>query len=876
MPVIETSSSLFENLPATAMTPPRAKRSGPKNEKGVQLHKKKKTSLPPLSTPKKLANFTIPKKKKMNTEEEKEVLTPIGQIDGQDQEDTEKKSTPKPQTHTIISPSEPTKEETPKDDSDLEEGEVPDSDDEICIVNLVKASSSTTSQKKEIRPKHHRRHHRRHLPLSRRRGAISSSDSESSSSSSSEVFSSSSSHGRRSRSRSRSPITTSMKAKSTHSDISMYAEQSPYPGTKSSAIQFRCLDMIRPTPEPSPMPPPPLVKLPFAKHDTSLSLEESVHDEESGQDKSIPEEEHEKSVAESTSHCDEILDDTLIGDDSIHDESITDEPIRLEDDDDAIDLGIPNEDRFNSSNEDEGEGDPPTKPEVEDKVEDDPMSCDTASIQRVYPDDINNLLQYRLCFNSLEYGSCSNEKKCDSVHILDPVKIFVYYNVIRDNIDAELPPFLRRSAQNRVHRLLSIYHSHKNHLITFNPWCSLSLLNLSLDDLQTSLSPDDYKCYILMAKNLWTDLDSLYPSQTFSNDYLRKITVVEISGMMTALESLCNIAFAYNNQETSLSARLVWSVFNFALERGLVLNPGTLNNIWDVLLADGNTEYLPYVANYVAEKPDIHINLNRLNKTLKLVMEQRQCEQVPLLSDMFTTLMNIEPFHAGNLDRALLQAVVNRCQGSDSSELKEFTDRLKSFMIPNLYLIETPRIFKDVALENRILGLIEKRKWSNLADLVLAIPLSKTSDLYDFSLKLFEIITEEDKEGDLLDDALDKFANEVYKRNGERILPIHSKMLSQLAASIIIHLQHEHLHAMSTVITCFQLQLEPWCCATYFNPDAESEAIATRHQEFEVVKAGMEICMADPNFVFDAYKLMKFNRSCLDHMTHQEMFELSK
>jgi hypothetical protein len=197
-------------------------------------------------------------------------------------------------------------------------------------------------------------------------------------------------------------------------------------------------------------------------------------------------------------------------------------------------------------------------------------------------------------------------------------------------------------------------------------------------------------------------------------------------------------------------------------------------------------------------------------------------------------------------------------------------------MIPNLYLIETPRIFKDVALENRILGLIEKRKWSNLADLVLAIPLSKTSDLYDFSLKLFEIITEEDKEGDLLDDALDKFANEVYKRNGERILPIHSKMLSQLAASIIIHLQHEHLHAMSTVITCFQLQLEPWCCATYFNPDAESEAIATRHQEFEVVKAGMEICMADPNFVFDAYKLMKFNRSCLDHMTHQEMFELSK
>jgi hypothetical protein len=877
-PAIDTVSS--ENLPSSAMTPPRAKRSKPKNET-----KEKKTKIfTAHSTPKKLTNFTIPKKKP---------LSPIGQVDGQNnEEDIPKILTPKKLTpQTKVSPSEPkigVKTDTPIEDSDLEEGEVPDSDDEICIVNV--------SQKKEIKQRHHHRLRQRHHPPSRKRCAILSSSSDSSSS----EVSPSSSLG----CRSPSPIiSTRTKVKTTHSLNSLYLEQSPYPGTKSSAaFQFRCLDTIMPTPEPSPKPPPakfPKQYMEVFCQDKSVAENSDKSDVElqekftkrsprkksnldkSEQDKSILEKSFQDKSVEEPEKCssnDEIVDD------SIHEKSITDEPTQAvmsdnEDDDDAIDLDIPTEDLFNSFQE---EVDLPKTVQkdnlpavIEDKIQDEDNSMSGGgqlSKKREYPEDIQKLFNYRLCFDCLEYGFCSTEGR-EFVHVLLPEYIFLYYKIIKTYPNKALPGMLRRSEKNRVHRLLSIYQSHKNYLIGFSKWYSLTLLNYALEDLATLSS--DNKCYSLTtAKSLWLDLNALYPSETFSNDYRQGI--VNINDMMAASERLCEIALVNCNQDSSLSAKLAWSVFNFALQRGLVLELEPLTNIWDILLEDRNLEYLPYVTNYIAEKPDIHISLNHLNKTLKLVMEQRKCEPVLLLSVMITTLMNIEPLHAVHLDRALLQDVVCCCQSSDSSELNEFTDRLKSFKLPNLCFLVTQRAFKDVSLENKIHGLIVKRKWSSLADMVLAIPLNKTFELYDFSLKLFEVITKEDNGGNLLDATFAKFANEVFKRNEKCLLPIHSKMLSQLAASIIIHLQHDHLRAMSTVVTCFQLNLEPWICATHFNPDAESEAITTRHQGFEVVKAGMEICMADPNFVYSAYDIMIRYQSSLVQITPQTMFELTK
>ena len=139
-------------------------------------------------------------------------------------------------------------------------------------------------------------------------------------------------------------------------------------------------------------------------------------------------------------------------------------------------------------------------------------------------------------------------------------------------------------------------------------------------------------------------------------------------------------------------------------------------------------------------------------------------------------------------------------------------------------------------LENKILGLVTNENWGQVADLFLQIPMKNYCELNKFMLKLFEIVTEE-YHGDstfLAENTFPLFLKEIKSKTSKKeFLPIQKEILSQFAASLILHLPAEN--ALSVVIECYETyQLEPCFYHSYYNPEAESEAIKARQEPIQV------------------------------------------
>ena len=96
---------------------------------------------------------------------------------------------------------------------------------------------------------------------------------------------------------------------------------------------------------------------------------------------------------------------------------------------------------------------------------------------------------------------------------------------------------------------------------------------------------------------------------------------------------------------------------------------------------------------------------------------------------------------------------------------------------------------KDMSLENQLLPLISNQKWNIIVDIFLKIDIKKYAEMNDMMLKLIELITEENSDDFHTNEVIDKFMKEMVKKVGIKFLPIHRKILSQFAATLILHLK---------------------------------------------------------------------------------------
>ena len=94
-----------------------------------------------------------------------------------------------------------------------------------------------------------------------------------------------------------------------------------------------------------------------------------------------------------------------------------------------------------------------------------------------------------------------------------------------------------------------------------------------------------------------------------------------------------------------------------------------------------------------------------------------------------------------------------------------------------------------MSLENQLLPLISNQKWNIIVDIFLKIDIKKYAEMNDMMLKLIELITEENSDDFHTNEVIDKFMKEMVKKVGIKFLPIHRKILSQFAATLILHLK---------------------------------------------------------------------------------------
>ena len=75
--------------------------------------------------------------------------------------------------------------------------------------------------------------------------------------------------------------------------------------------------------------------------------------------------------------------------------------------------------------------------------------------------------------------------------------------------------------------------------------------------------------------------------------------------------------------------------------------------------------------------------------------------------------------------------------------------------------------------------------------------------------------------------------NKLSSEKIEFFLPIYEEILSQFAANLILHLPAED--AKITAIECYeQYQFDPCYYHSFYNPEAESEAIKSRQDPVQV------------------------------------------
>merc|ERR1712223_662861 len=181
--------------------------------------------------------------------------------------------------------------------------------------------------------------------------------------------------------------------------------------------------------------------------------------------------------------------------------------------------------------------------------------------------------------------------------------------------------------------------------------------------------------------------------------------------------------------------------------------------------------YLAQVTNYLMERPTVDRKLlgERLAQTLTIVTECPKISKRPeIISALLPGLLSIDPRNLALRFKELLQTVVNICLNNlvKYPELGEFLERIKLYneelknmkreiIIPN----NSNDWVRDVDLENKLLGLVTENKWNDVADLFLKIPLQNYCEMSKFTLKLFEVVTEEHRKdgSSLADDAFIQF-----------------------------------------------------------------------------------------------------------------------
>ena len=129
--------------------------------------------------------------------------------------------------------------------------------------------------------------------------------------------------------------------------------------------------------------------------------------------------------------------------------------------------------------------------------------------------DLRELSQKGICIPQLELGICRSGISCQYVHDFSHVEVFQLYNVIREV--QELPDWLQ-SSRPKIDRLLSIYHLQAATFRTISKdgqYLAMDLLNRILTDIRDiPLNTNDNVFFTL--RKLFSDLESLYPTSTFS------------------------------------------------------------------------------------------------------------------------------------------------------------------------------------------------------------------------------------------------------------------------------------------------------------------------------------------------------------------------
>lgn len=325
-----------------------------------------------------------------------------------------------------------------KDDDDLEEGEVPDSDEECSVVNIVK---STSKSKKRIVKRMH------------------------SSSSSDESFHS-------------PPLSPPPKKKHKRSPKSPDMDQVILDKPRSKRIDVDNGDLasvVHPPLDPRPIAkkghriPAPNSKNIFTyripKKSTILEENQQAEDHETA-DKNIDEQEDNAIQFHNTETFDSDGDEEIM-------------PAQVE-----------AQENIGEENEVENEAPEDLDPMLRQQKR-------VLALQKVHPlqHQIDHLANAKICISALEMGTCGNETTCSMIHDFADVELlYIYFHVIRDQANIfRLPGWLKNDRSKRtIERILSTYHHQWQNLKTkHGRVIALQFMNIVLQDIKDLPDAED-------------------------------------------------------------------------------------------------------------------------------------------------------------------------------------------------------------------------------------------------------------------------------------------------------------------------------------------------------------------------------------------------
>ncbi len=471
----------------------------------------------------------------------------------------------------------------------------------------------------------------------------------------------------------------------------------------------------------------------------------------------------------------------------------------------------------------------------------------------------------RICIQHLTIGSCTSP--CDMVHEVDLAQRFDLYEIIRHPDDAKLPGWLKSSTP-KIQRLLSMYHIMNACISKEGTKMDYTELALRLlNDIKVlPMANSHYNVYASVRK-IFGDFEEVFPKQTFDQNFMiehgERPEVARIRDMLILfVEIIAQIPPGH----AELAMNLSWSVFHYSLISGLSLAKNELMFLWTFFLQHEAKapRYLPHVTNYIMKSPHFSLEmvLENLVKTCDVVINLPKISKRPAVLEVMTpALTSFNPTKWPVHHKYVLQIVVMlSIQAHDKdpkSKLSKFLNHIKHYEEElQKDLIKVPNLgdyFNDTSLENQLLSLISNGKWSMVADLFLQIKHDHYPEMSDFLLKFFCVVTEEVDEKDnvpYVDEAFTRLVEELHKKRLKReFLPVHKDLLGQLAASLVLH-QHQQdkldkIREIGDHCTKFHI-VNFYNYIPLYDPEAESEAIKERQPSFKVAEWLFNAYMQDP------------------------------